>query len=172
MRGKLMFLGGLAAGFVLGSRAGRQAYDELVQTAKKVKESPTVQEAAGVVQAQATKVYEQSKATVTDKLSNTRFGDKLLHTEPETILPSLTVDAGAILDFAIDHEVSQLRSEVYGTDPITAEQGRHLRTVVELHTRLTLSFIVTPHTSINLATMDDTRSYVRNYLLPMITDFR
>jgi hypothetical protein len=82
MRGKLMFLGGLAAGFVLGSRAGRQAYDELVQTAKKVKESPTVQEAAGVVQAQATKVYETSKATVTDKLGNTRIGDKLMHSEP------------------------------------------------------------------------------------------
>src|SRR5438876_9288031 len=77
MRGKLMFLGGLAAGFVLGSRAGRQAYEELVQTAKKVKESPTVQEAAGVVQAQATKVYEQSKATVQDKLGNTRLGDTL-----------------------------------------------------------------------------------------------
>jgi hypothetical protein len=87
MRGKLMFLGGLAAGFVLGSRAGRQAYDELVQTAKKVKESPTVQEAAGVVQAQATKVYEQSKATVTDKLGNTRFGDKLTHSEPATTEP-------------------------------------------------------------------------------------
>jgi AcrR family transcriptional regulator len=97
---------------------------------------------------------------------------KLLRTEPETILPSLTVDAGAILDFAIDHEVSQLRSEVYGTDTITPEQERHLRTVAELHTRLTLSFIVTPHTSINLVTMDDTRAYVRNYLLPMITDFR
>ena len=78
MRGKLMFLGGLAAGFVLGSRAGRQAYDELVQTAKKVKESPTVQEAAGVVQAQATKVYEQGK----DKLANTRLGDKLMQSEP------------------------------------------------------------------------------------------
>jgi hypothetical protein len=84
MRGKLMFLGGLAAGFVLGSRAGRQAYDELVRTAKQVKESPTVQEAAGVVQAQAAKVYEQSKATVTDKLSNTRFGDKLVRGEPST----------------------------------------------------------------------------------------
>jgi hypothetical protein len=83
MRGKLMFLGGLAAGFVLGSRAGRQAYDELVQTAKKVKESPTVQEAAGVVQAQATKVYEQGK----DKLANTRIGDKLLHSEPATTEP-------------------------------------------------------------------------------------
>ncbi len=84
MRGKLMFLGGLAAGFVLGSRAGRQAYEELVRTAKKVKESPTVQEAAGVVQAQATKVYEQSKATVTDKLSNTRFGERLRSGETDT----------------------------------------------------------------------------------------
>ncbi len=77
MRGKLMFLGGLAVGFVLGSRAGRQAYEELVQTAKKVKESPTVQEAAGVVQAQATKVYEQGKQTVNEKLGNTRLGERL-----------------------------------------------------------------------------------------------
>jgi len=92
MRGKLMFLGGLAAGFVLGSRAGRQAYDELVRTAKKVKESPTVQEAAGVVQAQATKVYEQSKATVTDKLGNTRFGDRLLHgSTDETVAEPVAV---------------------------------------------------------------------------------
>jgi hypothetical protein len=83
MRGKLMFLGGLAAGFVLGSRAGRQAYEELVQTAKKVKESPTVQEAAGVVQAQATKVYEQGK----DKLANTRLGDKLMQSEPAKTEP-------------------------------------------------------------------------------------
>jgi hypothetical protein len=47
-----------------------------------------------------------------------------------------------------------------------------LRTVAELQTRLTLSFIVTPHTSINLATTDDTRAYVRDYLLPMITAFK
>jgi hypothetical protein len=74
-----MFLGGLAAGFVLGSRAGRQAYDDLVSTARKVKDSPTVQEAAGVVQAQATKFYEQGKETVTEKLGQTKFGDRLLH---------------------------------------------------------------------------------------------
>jgi hypothetical protein len=81
MRGKLMFLGGLAAGFVLGSRAGRQAYDDLVTTARKVKDSPTVQEAAGVVQAQATKFYEQGKETVTEKLGQTKFGDRLMHQE-------------------------------------------------------------------------------------------
>lgn len=94
---------------------------------------------------------------------------KLLRTEPETILPSLTIDAGAILDYATEHTVGLLRTELYGTSKTTAAQERHLRTVSELHTRLTLSFIVTPHTSINLATIDDTRAYVRNYLMPMVT---
>lgn len=31
-----------------------------------------------------------------------------------------------------------------------------------------MSFIVTPHTSINLASIDETRAYVRDYLMPMI----
>lgn len=95
---------------------------------------------------------------------------KLLRTEPETILPSLTIDADAILDYATCQAAAQLRTEIYGTTRTTPDQERHLRTVAELHTRLTLSFIVTPHTSINLATIDDTRVYVRNYLLPMITE--
>lgn len=94
---------------------------------------------------------------------------KLLRTEPETILPSLTIDAGAIVDFAAEQSVAQLRADIYGTDPTTPAQERHLRTVAELHARLALSFIVTPHTSISLTTLDDTREYVRNYLLPMIT---
>ena len=94
---------------------------------------------------------------------------KLIRTEPETILPSLAIDAGAILDYVTEHSAGLLRTELYGTDATTPAQERHLRTVAELHTRLTLSFIVTPHTSINLATIDDTRAYVRNYLMPMIT---
>jgi hypothetical protein len=75
MRGKLLFLGGLAAGFVLGSRAGREKYEELKATALKIKESPTVQEAAGVVQEQATRLYSESKTKVTDKLANSRFAE-------------------------------------------------------------------------------------------------
>lgn len=94
---------------------------------------------------------------------------KLLRTEPETILSSLTIDAGPILDFAIDQSAAELRTEIYGTTAITPDQERHLRTVAELHTRLTLSFIVTQHSGVNLATIDDTRAFVRQYLLPMIT---
>jgi AcrR family transcriptional regulator len=93
---------------------------------------------------------------------------KLLRTEPETLLPSLTIDAGAILDYATEYSASLLRADVYGTDSTTPAQDRHLRTVAELQTRLTLSFLVTPHTSINLANVDDTRAYVRDFLMPMI----
>jgi hypothetical protein len=73
MRGKLMFITGLAAGFVLGSRAGREKYEEIRANAKKVWENPTVQEAAGVAQAQATKLYTESK----DKLQSSKLGEKL-----------------------------------------------------------------------------------------------
>jgi hypothetical protein len=77
MRGKLMFLGGVAAGFVLGARAGREKYNELVANARKVWDHPTVQEAAGVVQAQANRLYTESKDTVSDKLSHTKVGERL-----------------------------------------------------------------------------------------------
>jgi len=77
MRGKLMFLGGLAAGFVLGTRAGREKYNELVMNARKVWDHPTVQEAAGVVQAQANRLYAEGKETVSDKLSHTKVGERL-----------------------------------------------------------------------------------------------
>jgi hypothetical protein len=73
MRGKLLFIGGLAAGFVLGARAGREKYEELVVRGRKVLDHPTVQEAAGVAQAQANRLYAEGK----DKLSHTRLGEKL-----------------------------------------------------------------------------------------------
>ncbi|WP_328466588.1 hypothetical protein OHA21_46645 [Actinoplanes sp. NBC_00393] len=73
MRGKLMFLTGLAAGFVLGSRAGREKYEEIRANAQKVWSHPTVQEAAGVAQAQANKLYSEGK----DKLQSSKLGEKL-----------------------------------------------------------------------------------------------
>ena len=74
MRGRAMFAGGLAVGYLLGSKAGRQRYDQIVATARKFWESPTVQEAAGVVQAQANKLYDQGKQVVTEKLHRENNG--------------------------------------------------------------------------------------------------
>jgi hypothetical protein len=92
MRGKLMFLAGLGAGFVLGTRAGREKYEELVQAARKVRENPTVQEAAGVVQEQANKIVSGGRQTVTDKLSNSKLAETKVG---ERLLSAMDTDAGA-----------------------------------------------------------------------------
>jgi hypothetical protein len=68
MRGKVMFIVGAGVGYVLGTRAGRAKYDQMVVQARKVWESPTVQEAAGVVQAQATRLYDEGKQAVSDQV--------------------------------------------------------------------------------------------------------
>ena len=91
MRGKLMFITGLAAGFVLGSRAGREKYEEIRTNAKKVWEHPTVQEAAGVAQAQANKLYSEGK----DKLDQSKIGQKL-HSSSGTSDSSLTATSDSL----------------------------------------------------------------------------
>jgi hypothetical protein len=50
---RLSFIAGFAAGFVAGTRAGREKYDQMVKLAKTAAENPTVQQAAGVIQSQA-----------------------------------------------------------------------------------------------------------------------
>jgi hypothetical protein len=92
MRGKLMFLAGLGAGFVLGTRAGREKYEELVQAARKVRDNPTVQEAAGVVQEQANKIVSGGRQTVTDKLSHSKLAETKVG---ERLLSAMDTDAGA-----------------------------------------------------------------------------
>lgn len=83
MRGKLMFLGGVAVGFVLGSRSGRKTYDELARTARRIRENPSVQEAAGVLQSQASRLYEQGRGTVNDRLGHTRLGSRFLNSSDD-----------------------------------------------------------------------------------------
>src|SRR4051794_2156317 len=92
MRGKLLFLGGLAAGFVLGARAGREKYEEIVQAARKVRDNPTVQEATGVVQEQANRLVSSGKEMVADKPSNTKFAETPLG---EKVLSAVDTEAGA-----------------------------------------------------------------------------
>jgi hypothetical protein len=53
MRYRWVFFTGLGIGFVLGARAGRERYEQLRRVARKVADNPTVQQAAGALQAQA-----------------------------------------------------------------------------------------------------------------------
>ncbi|MCL3837217.1 hypothetical protein [Aeromicrobium duanguangcaii] len=50
MAGKLKFLVGIGAGYVLGSRAGRERYDQIVEKAQSLWKNPKVQDATHKVQ--------------------------------------------------------------------------------------------------------------------------
>ena len=59
MRGRITFLAGLAVGFVLGARAGRERYEQMVKLGRKATENPTVRQAT---RAAGSKATELSKA--------------------------------------------------------------------------------------------------------------
>ena len=51
--GKLTFIAGLAAGYVLGARAGRERYEQIRRAYEQAKDDPRLQGIAGMVQARA-----------------------------------------------------------------------------------------------------------------------
>src|SRR5215207_8458494 len=63
MQGKLTLAAGFVAGYVLGSKAGRQRYEEIVAQARKVAGSQTVQSTAGVLQTQASELANKAKVS-------------------------------------------------------------------------------------------------------------
>jgi hypothetical protein len=67
MRYRFIFFTGLAIGFVLGARAGRERYEQLRKTARKVADSPAVQQAAGAIQAQATSYAKAAGGKMADR---------------------------------------------------------------------------------------------------------
>jgi hypothetical protein len=62
----LVFAG---AGYVLGTRAGRERYDQIVRVARRVGGSQTVQSTAGLVQAQLDQLATHAKHVVAAKLT-------------------------------------------------------------------------------------------------------
>jgi len=67
---RISFVTGFAAGFVLGARAGRERYEQIVRVARSVADSPAAQQAAGAVQAQAAGLAKTAKQKVADGLQD------------------------------------------------------------------------------------------------------
>ncbi len=65
---RITFLGGLAAGFVLGARAGRERYEQIVRLGRRVVDSPAAQQAAGAVQAQAAGLAKTARQKVSSEV--------------------------------------------------------------------------------------------------------
>jgi hypothetical protein len=79
MRYRLVFISGLGIGFLLGARAGRERYEQILKMARKAADSPAVQQAAGALQAQAASVAKTAKETLADRAGTARskVGDAL-----------------------------------------------------------------------------------------------
>ena len=58
---RLSFLAGFGVGFVVGTRAGRERYEQIKNLASQAKDSPAVQQAAGAAQAQAANLASKAK---------------------------------------------------------------------------------------------------------------
>lgn len=77
MRYRITFVAGLAIGYVLGAKAGRARYEQLSRTARKVADSPLVQEVAGLVGAQASNAGRAVYDKAVDKMPITSVRDFL-----------------------------------------------------------------------------------------------
>ena len=55
---------GAAVGYVLGSRAGRERYEQIKKWSSRVSDHPAVQGAAGFVQAKVSQLLRRDKKTV------------------------------------------------------------------------------------------------------------
>lgn len=90
---------------------------------------------------------------------------RVLASEPEVLLPHVTVDGGGALAAVRDFFAAQLRAAKPG------RRGRaevDLDAVAELVARTGLSFVLTPQSHIATRTDDEVREFARKYLAPML----
>jgi hypothetical protein len=75
MAGKLSFIVGLGAGYVLGARSGRERYDQIAAKAQQVWRDPRVQEKAGQAQQAVQDRAGQAGQAVKSKVGSTGSSD-------------------------------------------------------------------------------------------------
>jgi AcrR family transcriptional regulator len=92
---------------------------------------------------------------------------RLLRTEPESILPSLTVNGGPVVDMAREHSAAFIRRDLFGSATPPPEVERKIQTVAELGVRIVLSFILTPSSAIEMNTLDEARAFAKELIAPV-----
>jgi AcrR family transcriptional regulator len=92
--------------------------------------------------------------------------NRLLRTEPELMLPLLTVHAGPILAAGREFIASSAREEAQRAGLALAEE--RISGQSELLARIVLSFALTPESILDLTTPAETRLFARRYLAPSL----
>jgi hypothetical protein len=75
MAGNLKLLAGLAAGYVLGARAGRERYERIAEVTRRLAERPEVREVTGKVRSSLGAGLERAAGTASDRLEQLRGED-------------------------------------------------------------------------------------------------
>ena len=84
---KLTLLVVAGAGYVLGSRAGRERYEQIKTQATKAWNNPTVQDAAETVQTQAKHAADDVKTRAQEKVAGAMSSGDSAHEQPSTVAP-------------------------------------------------------------------------------------
>lgn len=71
---KMAFAAGLAIGYVLGAKAGRERYEQILRGYKRFRDNPTVQNTAVMVREQAERLADKGK----DAFARTKVGAAVL----------------------------------------------------------------------------------------------
>ncbi|MFE8943772.1 YtxH domain-containing protein [Streptomyces sp. NPDC007856] len=70
MRYRLTFVAGLALGYVLGTRAGRERYEQLKKSARRIAQNPAVRNTAETAAQQGRQYAGKAFHTVSDKVGD------------------------------------------------------------------------------------------------------
>src|SRR4051794_13507167 len=92
-----------------------------------------------------------------------RLLNRLLRTEPELLLPHLTIEGGPVLAAGTAFLARQMRIARSGVP------ARETRAVAELVARLVLSFLLTPESVVALESPAEARRFARRYVAPLMT---
>ena len=76
MAGNLKLLAGLAAGYVLGARAGRERYEQIAEATRRLAERPEVRELTGSLRSRLGASLEKAAGTASDRLQQARGEDR------------------------------------------------------------------------------------------------
>ncbi|WP_131738668.1 YtxH domain-containing protein [Actinomadura roseirufa] len=72
MKYRMAFMAGAAIGYVLGTKAGRERYEQIKRVSRQVSENPNVQEAAEVIRGKAGSVASSAKERVPEQIGGKR----------------------------------------------------------------------------------------------------
>jgi len=92
-----------------------------------------------------------------------RLLNRLLRTEPESLLPHLTTEGGPVLAAGTAFLARQMKIARSGVP------ARDTRAVAELVARLVLSFLLTPESVVALGSPREARAFARRWIAPLMT---